>query len=99
MPADPIPCPACGAENRDDASFCGECGAPLRPSVAVCGACGRENSPDGRFCDGCGNPLREAPMRAAPDPRASNAERRTVSVLFADAEASTELGDRLDAEE
>ncbi len=24
-------CPRCGFENRDDASFCGECGASLSP--------------------------------------------------------------------
>jgi len=52
-------CPACGHENRDDASFCGACGASLAREVR-CPACGRVNPANQNFCDGCGQRLRGA---------------------------------------
>jgi class 3 adenylate cyclase/tetratricopeptide (TPR) repeat protein len=51
-----VNCPACGAENRDTARFCGECAAPLAPEVA-CPSCGSANPPGRKFCDECGAPL------------------------------------------
>ncbi len=35
-------CPSCGQENREDASFCGDCGAPLAAEL-MCTGYGRSN--------------------------------------------------------
>ncbi len=60
-------CPSCGHENREDATFCGECAAPLAQE-RPCSACGRLNPAGQKFCDGCAQPLAgEVPER---DPRA-----------------------------
>jgi len=59
-------CRACGHVNREDAAFCGRCGARFSTHV-VCPACGRANAEDQRFCDGCGQRLdaaAEAPDQA-----------------------------------
>ncbi len=88
-----VVCSSCGASNRDGRKFCAECGSPL--SVA-CSACGAANEPGERFCGECGSPLTaDAPVaRAAPA-----AERRLVSVLFADLVGFTTLSESRDAEE
>ncbi|MBI2914014.1 MAG: protein kinase, partial [Chloroflexi bacterium] len=58
-------CPSCGSENRDDATFCGECGCAL-VAEWVCPAC-RRNNPRGRkFCDACGHRLGDAPPSGPP---------------------------------
>ncbi len=44
-------CASCGAENRADRRFCGQCGAAL-PNA--CAACGFQNDPGEKFCGGCG---------------------------------------------
>ena len=49
-------CPSCGAENREDATFCGECAASLAAELA-CAACGRKNPAGRKFCDSCAAPL------------------------------------------
>jgi class 3 adenylate cyclase len=54
-------CPNCGADNRDDARFCGECGTALTGTV-VCKTCGTENPAGRRFCDSCGSNLGQAPV-------------------------------------
>lgn len=59
--------------------------------MSACAACGRENRSDARFCDGCGNGLER--------PRASEAERRPLTVMFVDLVGSTELSQRIDVEE
>jgi class 3 adenylate cyclase len=88
-------CANCGAENPAGQKFCGECGTPL---ALTCPACGSANPPGQRFCGECGTPLaaREeaAPVRAAPA-----AERRLVSVLFADLVGFTTLSEGRDAED
>ncbi|HEU5323932.1 MAG TPA: adenylate/guanylate cyclase domain-containing protein, partial [Methylomirabilota bacterium] len=97
-------CPRCGAPNRDERRFCGDCGAPLE---RACTACGFGNEASARFCGGCGGPLGAAGARvfAAPDaytPRhlaekiltsraALEGERKQVTVLFADLKGSMEL--------
>ena len=53
-------CPSCGVENREDATFCGECGATLA-AEPVCNSCGRPNPVGRKFCDKCGAPLTEIP--------------------------------------
>ena len=88
-------CHACGTENEDGRKFCGECGAPL---AVVCTACGTRNSPGAKFCGECGATL-GAPVAArvqTPDPVA---ERRLVSVLFADLVGFTTASEARDAED
>ncbi|MGN6800152.1 MAG: AAA family ATPase, partial [Gaiellaceae bacterium] len=90
-------CAACGSENPIGKRFCGDCGAPLG---AACPACGAENPPDKRFCGDCGTPLGAAVVPAQPPPReAPVAERRFVTVLFADLVGFTPLSESRDPEE
>jgi predicted amidophosphoribosyltransferase len=66
-------CPSCGVENREDATFCGECAAPLAVEL-VCAACGRSNPAGRKFCDACAAPLAEAaPPARTPTPAPSPA--------------------------
>jgi eukaryotic-like serine/threonine-protein kinase len=58
-------CPACGHENRPDATFCGECGRRFAVAVA-CAHCGRANPVGQRFCDACGELLAGEGRPAAP---------------------------------
>lgn len=84
-------CPSCRALNRPERRYCHACAAPL--SVAACTRCGFENHPGERFCGGC------AAEVAAAAPRATEAERRQVTVLFCDMVGSTALSATLDAED
>ena len=90
-------CAACGSENPLGKRFCGDCGTPLG---SACPSCGAENPPDKRFCGDCGTPLGAAAGPAAPAPReAPVAERRLVTVLFADLVGFTPLSESRDPEE
>jgi class 3 adenylate cyclase/tetratricopeptide (TPR) repeat protein len=93
-------CSNCGAENRADAKFCGECGAGL---AALCPACSTPNEPGRKFCYECGASLGGLPGSAAAVPaqlrETPAAERRLVSVLFADLVGFTTLSESRDAEE
>src|SRR5215204_1599528 len=91
-------CAACGSENEAGRKFCGECGNPL---ARACPSCGAPNAPNVKFCGECGTALAAEP---APPPRAASvatpqAERRLVSVLFADLVGFTAASERRDAEE
>ena len=88
-------CSNCGADNRPDAKFCRECGASF---AERCPGCGASNEPGQKFCDQCGTALQaNAPAVAPTAPPA--AERRLVSVLFADLVGFTTLSEGRDAEE
>jgi class 3 adenylate cyclase len=95
-------CPSCGTENKTGAKFCGGCAAPL---AHACPACGAINDPGMRFCNDCASPLSGAPpvkdvaAAAAFVPVTAVAERRLVSVLFADLVGFTTLSESRDAEE
>jgi class 3 adenylate cyclase len=90
-------CASCGSENREGRKFCAECGHAL---AAPCPACGTQNEAGERFCGECGAPLEGAPPEAPPTKReAPSAERRLVSVLFADLVGFTTLSEHKDAEQ
>ena len=101
-------CPSCGAENEAGRKFCGECGSKL---ASVCPNCGSTNPPTAKFCGECATPLTAAPATvatsaAAASPQAPSraaaapiAERRLVSVLFADLVGFTTLAEGKDAED
>ena len=90
-------CAVCGAENREDRKFCRECGNPL---ALACPNCGSHNDPGDRFCGSCGHQLAEAPAPSqAAQPEPATAERRFVSVLFADLVGYTTYAEQRDSED
>ncbi len=104
-----VQCTACGNAVAPGAKFCSECGAP---QALACPACGSPHAPGAKFCAECGTPLVTIGHKASPPPRATGspassqpatsspvAERRLVSVLFADLVGFTTLSESRDAEE
>jgi len=91
-------CPSCGTENPEGKKFCGVCGSSL---ALACPACGSPNPPGMKFCGDCGATLDAAAQVVPPPaaPREPPAERRLVSVLFADLVGFTTLSDSQDAED
>jgi class 3 adenylate cyclase/tetratricopeptide (TPR) repeat protein len=104
-------CSNCGTENIAGRRFCDNCGSPL---AVGCPNCGESNRPEARFCGNCGTTLAGAAIRgslaavegapvgappagAAPAPAA--AERRLVSVLFADLVGFTPFAEERDPEQ
>jgi class 3 adenylate cyclase/predicted negative regulator of RcsB-dependent stress response len=93
-----MPCPQCGTETVPGAKFCSECAAPL---TGACPTCGTANPPQAKFCSQCATPLAEAAVAPRPQTPAAApvAERRLVTVLFADLVGFTPFAEERDAED
>ena len=100
-------CSNCGTENRTGRKFCSSCGAGLALGCPTCGAAYEAGE---RFCGECGTALpggpgasaATAPAFARPAVSANDggsAERRLVSVLFADLVGFTPFAEERDAED
>src|SRR5262245_35367639 len=98
-------CRACRHDNRAERRFCAECGATL---ALLCDECGASNEPGEKFCGQCGASLSAAGMASVTTPRqpaspatasTADAERRQITVMFCDLVGSTDLSQRLDAED
>ncbi|MFN8520693.1 MAG: AAA family ATPase [Chloroflexota bacterium] len=102
-------CGTCGTSNPTGARFCFSCGSALD---AGCPSCGTPIVSGARFCLNCGTPLAAAtgeqaqaanatarPAATPPPSRQPEAERRLVSVLFADLVGYTTFAEGKDAED
>ena len=94
-------CDTCGTENREGRKFCKECGTSLS---MPCPNCGAANDPGDKFCGECGETLgsdADSATVAATRPSASpvRAEKRFVSILFADLVGYTTFSEQHDSEE
>jgi class 3 adenylate cyclase/predicted ATPase len=104
----PVICANCGTPNEAGRKFCAECGKGLG---VACANCGTLNAAGVKFCGECGSAMQSSGAAAATataaavapaTPSASTnggAERRLVSVLFADLVGFTTLAEGRDAEE
>ena len=90
-----VPCPSCGTPNPGGFRFCGSCGHALE---RLCPACGAAVADGFRFCGNCGAPI-DPGRQTGPARVSAGEERKVVSVVFADLEASTQLATRLDPED
>ena len=81
-------CPNCGTENSATVKFCAECGTSMG---VPCPACAFRNPRGAWTCGSCARPLDST--------GAANAERRHLTVFFADIVGSATLAESLDPEE
>ncbi len=92
-------CVACGTDNPTASRFCDQCGAPLS---STCPSCGETNRGDALFCASCGTAFATGARTSdsQPTPAATpTAERRQVSVLFADLVGFTDFAEGRDPEQ
>jgi class 3 adenylate cyclase len=95
-------CSSCETENRPGRKFCIQCGSVL---ASACASCGNPLEPEARFCGECGTPVATLPaggrVASVPAPSAGSpvAERRLVSIVFADLVGFTTLAEGRDAED
>ncbi len=102
-------CGNCGTQNDAGRRFCVECGTRLAPG---CPQCGAQNPPAAKFCGECGTPLAGSGQAAAPATSGTpgpperlglaappTAERRLVTILFADLVGFTPFSEARDPEE
>ena len=95
-------CPNCNADNPAGTRFCLECGTRLGEQ---CQSCGAARVGEAKFCGECGTPFanaEQAPSTGAVGigvGQAPVAERRLVSVLFADLVGFTPFAEERDSEE
>jgi class 3 adenylate cyclase len=107
-------CPRCRHPNRENARFCGACGAALQEGVH-CPRCATFNPLGQKFCDSCGERLgADEPTAGGRNPRdytprhlvervlntrsAMQGERKQVTVLFVDLVDSMGLAEKVGAE-
>jgi class 3 adenylate cyclase/tetratricopeptide (TPR) repeat protein len=89
-----VTCANCGTANEAERKFCSECGNRLG---VICAVCGTLNPAVAKFCGECGSAMSaQAAEAAGSEPVA---ERRLVSVLFADLVGFTTLSEERDPEE
>ena len=98
-------CPNCASENKPGRKFCVACATPL---AAACPNCGASFDPGDVFCGECGTALTSnAPAARAvrtssgssPTTQPALAERRLVTILFADLVGFTPFAEERDAED
>jgi class 3 adenylate cyclase len=81
-------CSSCGTENSPRVKFCAECGSPIG---IPCSDCGFRNAREAPICGNCGRIQNAA--------YAPGAERRQLTVFFADIVGSAALAESLDPED
>jgi class 3 adenylate cyclase/tetratricopeptide (TPR) repeat protein len=103
-----VTCSSCGTDNRPGRKFCASCGAAL---ALGCPSCGAQNEAGERFCGECGKALATSGASASPPGAGASlhgtasagdgsaAERRLVTILFADLVGFTPFAEERDAED
>jgi len=98
----PMECAGCGFDIQSGFAFCPRCGAKQPIS---CAACGYPCQPDFAFCPSCGASISDKAqlptkptIEAMPAKSEGDADRRPVTVLFADLCGFTTLSEQIDPE-
>ena len=104
-------CSACEADLAQGARYCAQCGVAVE---RTCPGCSQPAEASARFCPSCGTSLAaaQAPKDLPSTPSSTTAgsadnastldssgERRHLTVMFCDLEASAELAERIDEED
>jgi class 3 adenylate cyclase/tetratricopeptide (TPR) repeat protein len=92
-----VVCSNCNTENEPGHSFCSNCGSALS---ITCPSCSTANGSANKFCFNCGSQLHSATGSGQSQSGAADiAERRLVSVVFADLVGYTSFSEDRDAED